>query len=325
MAAYNRGLAEAKTRLPAGAAKVVPGSFDALAVILYDSPDFRALRQSTQLTYRRIIESLREKHGTKPVRLMEPRHIKPIMLGAKGPTAANHRLKVLRLLLRFAVELGWLKADPTRDVKRVKHKTKGYPAWTQEMVDAYRARWPSGTMQRLALELLFHTGQRKSDVVLMGPEHLRDGVLSLTQVKTLEDVTMPLHAEAAKEIALLPVAERKTFLQTVYGQPISVKGFWAWFRKACDAAGIPPGFSAHGIRKSMAARAAEHGGSVKEIAAFTGHRSLGEIQRYTESADRVRMAERMAAKMKGSSRKRTKGMAARTKSTAIRRRTREIF
>ncbi|WP_338662592.1 tyrosine-type recombinase/integrase [Pararoseomonas sp. SCSIO 73927] len=304
MAAYNRGLAEAKTRQPVGAAKVLPGSLDALAVILYDSQDFRALRLSTQATYRRIIESLREKHGAKPVRLMEPRHIKPIMLEANGPTAANHRLKVLRLLLRFAVELGWLKMDPTRDVKRVKHKTKGYPAWTQEMVDAYRAHWPSGSMQRLALELLFHTGQRKSDVVLMGPKHLRSGVLSLTQVKTSEDVAMPLHAEAAIEIALLPLGDRETFLQTAYGNSISVKGFWAWFRKACDAAGIPKGYSAHGIRKSMAARAAERGGSVKEIAAFTGHRTLGEIQRYTESADRVRMAKRMAAKMKGKSRSR---------------------
>ncbi|MFH5925715.1 tyrosine-type recombinase/integrase [Roseomonas xinghualingensis] len=296
-AAYNAALAAAPPRPPIGAAKVLPGSLDALAVAYFDSHDFKALSATTQGIYRRIIEKLRAKHGEKPIKLMEPHHVRKIVAEIKAPSAANHRLKVLRILLRFALDLGWIKSDPSRDARRVKYKVKGYPAWTQEMVDAYRARWPSGTMQRLALELLFHTGQRKSDVVLMGPQHLHNGVLRLTQVKTGQDLAMPLHLEAAIEIALLPPGERTTFLQTAYGQPISAKGFYAWFRKACVAAGIPKGYSAHGIRKTMAARAADAGGTVKEIAAFTGHRTLGEIQRYTESADRAKMAGTMAAKM----------------------------
>src|SRR3712207_8216643 len=54
-------------------------------------------------------------------------------------------------------------------------RSPGLPSWSDEEIAAYEARWPLGTKQRLALALLLYTGQRRSDVVRMGRQHLRDG------------------------------------------------------------------------------------------------------------------------------------------------------
>jgi integrase len=58
------------------------------------------------------------------------------------------------------------------------------------------------------------------------------------------------------------------------------------------------GCSAHGLRKAAARRLAEAGCSTHEIAAITGHASLKEVARYTEAADRKRLAKSAMAKIR---------------------------
>jgi len=55
---------------------------------------------------------------------------------------------------------------------------------------------------------------------------------------------------------------------------------------------------AHGLRKAAARRLAEAGCSTHEIAAITGHASLKEVARYTEAADRKRLAQSAMAKVR---------------------------
>jgi integrase len=69
-----------------------------------------------------------------------------------------------------------------------------------------------------------------------------------------------------------------------------------WFRKACNAAGLPH-CSAHGLRKAAARRLAEGGCTAHEIAAITGHASLREVARYTRAADQRNLAVAAMAKV----------------------------
>jgi integrase len=59
----------------------------------------------------------------------------------------------------------------------------------------------------------------------------------------------------------------------------------------------PKGISAHGLRKATARRLAELGCSTHEIAAVTGHATLAEVQRYTEAANRKRLAREAMKKL----------------------------
>jgi integrase len=48
---------------------------------------------------------------------------------------------------------------------------------------------------------------------------------------------------------------------------------------------------AHGLRKAALRRLAEHGSTVKQIQAVSGHRTLTEIERYTQQAEQQRLAK----------------------------------
>ena len=74
--------------------------------------------------------------------------------------------------------------DPTRDVKAIRVKTDGFDSWSNDEISRFEIRDPPGSRARLALALLLYTGQRRSDVVRMGREHVRDGLLHVRQVKT---------------------------------------------------------------------------------------------------------------------------------------------
>ena len=74
------------------------------------------------------------------------------------------------------------------------------------------------------------------------------------------------------------------------GALLLLGGFNHWFCKMCRAAGLPANCTPHGLRKAAGRRLAEAGCSEKEIAAFLGHESLREVQRYTKAADRKWLA-----------------------------------
>jgi integrase len=287
MAAYQAALAA--TAPVARVARVAPGSFEALARSYLSSAKFRQLGASTQAVYRRIIDGLIRAHGDKPVALLQPTHISR-MLDAKAdtPAAANHLLRTLRALMRHAIREGIRPDDPTRDVDRLKEAGKGAATWSEEDIAAFEAHWPVGSRPRLALALLLFTGQRRSDVVRMGPQHVADGAIAVTQIKTGAALLIPLHPELATAIA--SASGQATFLATEAGKPFTPNGFYMRFKGWVAAAGLPAGRSPHGLRKAAARRLAEAGCTAHQIAAITGHKTLAEVQRYTQAADQARLA-----------------------------------
>jgi integrase len=272
------------------------GSFNALAVAYYRSPEFKNLKVSTQASRRGIIERFRTEHGDKPVRLLGRSHIKAI-IGAKAatPEAANNLLKVLRVLLAFAVDLGIIAHNPAAGIKKYKSRGEGFHTWTDEEVRTFEARHPIGSKARLALTLLLHTAQRRSDVVL-GWQHVHGDMIAVRQEKTGKPLLIPLAPELARALAAAP-KDHLTFLVTQTGAPFTAAGFGNWFRARCDEAGLPH-CSAHGLRKAAATRLANAGCSIDQIKAITGHRSLSEVARYTAAADQARLA-RQAMDMLG--------------------------
>jgi len=143
------------------------------------------------------------------------------------------------------------------------------------------------------LALLLYTAQRRSDIVLIGRQHIRDGWLTLTQrkyhVRNPATLSIPVIPELRDAIEKSPTGN-PTLLVTEYGKPFTAAGFGNWFRDRCNEAGLRH-CSAHGLRKAAATRLAEAGCSAREIMAITGHRSLAELQRYIDAADQKTLAK----------------------------------
>lgn len=266
------------------------GSINALAVAWYSTASFRQLGASTQRVYRNITERFRAQHGDKPVRLLEAQHIRRILAGrSETPAAANHVLRILRQLMALAVQEGWRKDDPTLGVRKLKEAGTGIATWSDADIEAFRAHWPLGTKQGLALALLLYTGQRRSDAVRMGRQHLRAGGMNVRQVKTKAELFIPIHRDLRAHLDALP-AGQLTFLMTEQGKPYSPAGFTNAFGDWAAAAGVQKGLTPHGLRKAAARRMAEGGCTAHQIAAVTGHKTLSEVERYTRAVDQERLA-----------------------------------
>jgi integrase len=124
----------------------------------------------------------------------------------------------------------------------------------------------------------------------MGRQHIRDGILSIRQQKTGALVEIPILSELQEALEAM-AADNLTFLTTEYGKPFTAAGFGNWFRQQCNAAGLPIGYSAHGLRKAAATRLADAGCTDHEIMAWGGWETLKEVQRYTKAANRKRLAQ----------------------------------
>ena len=293
--AYADAVAGVTTRREVGADRTIPGTINALVVAYYKSADFKVLGETTQRTYSGIIERIRRDYGHLPLRGMDRTHVRKILdKRAATPAAANNLLRMIRMLMGFAVERGLRKDNPATGVKPLPIKSGGFHCWTEEELAAFEARWPLGTRERLAFDLLIYTAQRIGDVRLMGPQHVRGGVLYVRQGKTGAELALPVVPDLRASIDATP-SGHLTFLVTQFGQPFSEKGASQWFSAAATAAGLPH-CAAHGLRKAAATRIADKGGTDHQIMAMTGHKSLKEVTRYTRGANQKRLA---AAAMEG--------------------------
>jgi integrase len=167
----------------------------------------------------------------------------------------------------------------------VKVKSEGFHSWTDDEIARFEARHPIGSRARLALALLLYTGQRRSDVIRMGPQHVRDGAIQVHQLKTGAKLAIPIVRELAEIIAATP-AKGMVFLTGDCGAPFKGDYFGSCFRRWCDEAGLPH-CTAHGLRKAAARLLAEAGCTEHEIKAITGHASLQEVVRYTRAVNQV--------------------------------------
>lgn len=274
---------------PDGLRRVQPRSINAIIVEYYRSPAFRALRASTATAYRGNLDRFRAKHGDKGVASIQTHHLESIFHGmADRPGAAQTLRKRLRQVFGLAVRLGWRADNPVSETSRIAHKTEGFVPWSEDEIAKFEDHWPTGSRERLALALLLYTGQRRSDVVTMGRQHIAEGRISVRQAKTGARLRIKLHATLKAEIDLAPMG--LTFLLTGQGAPFTAAGFGNWFREKCDLAGVK-GRSAHGLRKAAGRRLAEAGCTEKEIAAVLGHSTLTEVARYTRDADQAGLSD----------------------------------
>ena len=215
------------------------------------------------------------------------------------PHAANNFLKTMRGFFAWCLEERHVAVNPTHGVKLLAgpNDESGFHTWSQEELDRFEARWPVGTRERLAFDLLLYTGLRRGDAVRVGLQHVRDGVITIRTEKHHIGkagalITIPILQPLAASIAAAMTGDL-TYLVNERGQPWVKESFGNWFRDTCRAAGCPG--AAHGLRKAGATRAAERGASERQLMAIFGWSTGKMAQLYTRAADRSRLARDGAA------------------------------
>jgi len=210
---------------------------------------------------------------------------------AHTPAQARNYLDAMRGLFKWAKSAQHIAVDSAEGVKNPKrNKGPGFPIWTEADVESYYKRWPLGTKERVWLDVLLFTGLRRGDAVVIGRQHVRNGVATLRTEKSQGEITVTL--------PILPVLQRTldagpigdlAFICGKNGKPFKKESFGNVFKDACAAAGLHDR-SAHGCRKIGATRAAEEGASVAQLNAIFGWTGTAMASPYTQTADRKRLA-----------------------------------
>lgn len=138
-------------------------------------------------------------------------------------------------------------------------------------------------------DVLLYTGLRRGDAVVLGRQHVRNGVAILRTEKSqgLVTVTLPILPILQRTLEAGPTG-KLAFICGVNGNPFTKESFGNEFREACRAAGVHG--SAHGVRKIAATRAANAGATVPQLEAIFGWSGGRMASLYTQSADRKRLA-----------------------------------
>jgi integrase len=283
----------------AGAARTIPGSINDLVASWYASPEWKALADLTKVSYRGVVEPFRVKHGDKPVNRLERRHVMGFLAEkSETPSAANNLRKRLAQMLDHAIALDWIKANPARLTKAYKIPGSGFHAWDEGEIARFFEVHEQGTVAHRAVTLMLYTGAARVDAVALGPMNLKGDRLEYRRKKTVKTngilVSIPIHPDLDTVLADCP--NDRPFLATAYGKGRSPDGLGNLMREWCDKAGLSE-CSAHGLRKACARRLAEAGATAHEIMAVTGHKTLAEVERYTQSALREGMADSAFAKL----------------------------
>ncbi len=214
-------------------------------------------------------------------------------------TQKRHWLMTIRAVMRSAIPT-MRKDDPTAGISIKLPKSKGHHTWSDDEIEQYRAHWPLGTQQRLVMEFALETTSRRGEVVRLGPQHVKNGRIHIERTHGSKDVDIPVSSELQAACDAMPRAHL-TYVVTAYGKPRSKFGLGNDFAKWATEAGLPSRCRLHGLKKGGMRRLAEAGNTTHELMAISGHKTLTEVQRYTDDADRKLLAESGMAKRKGQS------------------------
>lgn len=269
-------------------------TFDALIASYMASPAFQKLAQSTRAEYRRTLDLIREKNGSKDFTALRRRDV----IAARDTYSATWRkanamVDMLSILAGHAINLEWITANPAKGVDRL---TGGsYQPWPQWALDAFER---TATGEALtAYHLGVGTGQRLGDLCRMEWAHFDGEGMAVVQGKTGARLWVACPAKLRKHLATLPRSGRFILARNLT-QPLSR----SQVQKAVGAVRTKigaEGFVIHGWRYTAAVQLAEAGCSDSEIQAVTGHATLAMVQKYRSAANQKRLSRKAQSKRNG--------------------------
>jgi len=211
--------------------------------------------------------------------------------GLSARTAAR-RLSALRQFFRFLAREGVRPDDPTRllDTPRLPAVLPKYLAESE--VDALLAAAaastrPSGPVLRAALEILYATGLRISELISLPRGALAEGAeILLVRGKGGKERIVPL-SEAAKDAAAALIASQPRDARWLFpvrgGQrPVKRQAFDRMLKQLALEAGLDPArISPHVLRHSFASHLLARGADLRSLQMLLGHSDIATTQIYT--------------------------------------------
>lgn len=217
---------------------------------------------------------------------------------ATKASSYNRRLAVLKRFYQLALRQNRIAADPCLRLKSAKQAQRYPKTLSETQVEALLAApvadSPLGLRDRTMLELMYASGLRVSELVLLKSIEvgMNEGVLRITG-KGNKTRLVPFGEEAriwierylkeARPVILKGQADDALFV-TARGAAMTRQMFWVLIKKYALKADIHVPLSPHTLRHAFATHLLNHGADLRVVQLLLGHADISTTQIYTHVA-----------------------------------------
>lgn len=214
------------------------------------------------------------------------------------PRSSARQLSSIRRFFRYQIREKRVAEDPTA---RIDMPSLGRPlphtlseSEVEKLLAAPDVATPLGMRDRTMLEMLYASGLRVSELVVLRTVHInaRQGSLRVTG-KGGRERLLPLGEAAREWLERFMQGAREDILrgrQTDYLFPtrrtdhMTRQAFWHLIKRYARAAGINAALSPHTLRHAFATHMLNHGADLRVVQMLLGHSDLATTQIYTHVA-----------------------------------------
>jgi len=278
--------------LPANKKAMMRNSVEWVLRQYQQSPDFLNCAENTRSQRTNFYVRFCRIHGHVPANDLTSRDLAQVRDAFGDKTfAARNFLKSMRAAFLWASDpdRALMASNPAASVKLPSGKTTGYKTWRMEHVLQFKNHFPDGHRARIALACLVFTAQSIGDVRLMGRRQVRDGWLEMRRKKTDAIIRLPVLSLLREELG--DRYNDMIWWQSELGKPYSEKSASMRFSAYCKTAGLPLGYTAHGVRRFAPTLLADLGFSEDTVMAVLADDSAEAARIYIQDADRARLAK----------------------------------
>lgn len=261
------------------------------------------MAENTVLAYRQDIVSfirfLRacgiEDFGSVTLAVLEAFVEHESLAGLEATTLAR-RISALRTFFRFLVREKVVRENLAKllDTPRLRRHLPEVltVAEVEALLAACDTTRPSGLRDRAILELMYSSGLRVSEVVLLEFPHLdlEECMLRLWG-KGFKERIVPFgerakeallaYLEGARDLLLKGRKSRYIFVSGPSGKPLSRQSVWNMVKRCALKAGISKRITPHTLRHTFATHLLEGGAELRVVQEFLGHSDIATTQIYT--------------------------------------------
>ncbi|MGV3653550.1 MAG: site-specific tyrosine recombinase XerD [Noviherbaspirillum sp.] len=213
-------------------------------------------------------------------------------------TSANRRLAAFKRFYQLALRQNRISDDPCLRLKSARQPPRFPKTLSEAQVEALLAApdaaTPLGLRDRTMLELMYASGLRVSELVLLKSVEvgMNEGVLRITG-KGAKTRLVPFGEEARAWIERYLKAGRGAILDgraadalfvTARGGAMTRQMFWILVKKYALKADIHAPLSPHTLRHAFATHLLNHGADLRAVQLLLGHADISTTQIYTHVA-----------------------------------------
>lgn len=221
----------------------------------------------------------------------------------KAVSTITRMITSIRRYFQFLTKMQIISNDPSLALPFPKVERKTPKSLSVDVVDRFLEApdisRPQGVRDHAMLELLYATGMRVSEIILLNVDHINIhmGFVRCTGKGDKERI-IPIGAKAknalvqyiehARPLLLRSDQEIQALFVNHLGNRLTRQGFWKIMKRTAQAAGIEEEITPHILRHSFAMHMLENGADLKSVQEMLGHSHISTTHMYV-----VQMKTRM--------------------------------